>query len=217
VAATPLSQDRTRTFVETGKTVAGRFLDVWESRRNYAASLYLNGLPLTDKRPELSYTDGKTYPTQWFERARFEEHAEHHAPYDVQLGLLGVYAAEGRQDPAFQGVARSACPTGADYFPETRHCLSGTLRTYFYQYGGVVQFGFPLSEPFSEAARDVPGALFTVQYFERQRMELHPEQAGTPYAVLLGRLGAEQVGQVAEPLRTYPAEAGTPVDPIRVG
>jgi hypothetical protein len=91
----------------------------------------------------VNFTDGKTYPTQWFERARFEEHPETGAPYDVQLGLLGVYAAEGRRDPPFQGVEKRACPPGSDYFAETRHCLSGDLRTYFYQYGGVKQFGFP--------------------------------------------------------------------------
>src|SRR5207244_9299315 len=43
---------------------------------------------------------------------------------------------------------------------------------------------YPLSEEVSENG-------LTVQYFERARFEWHPENAGTPYEVLLGRLGAD--------------------------
>jgi len=32
-----------------------------------------------------------------------------------------------------------------------------------------------------------------VQYFERARFEYHPENAGTPYVVLLGLLGTDEV------------------------
>jgi hypothetical protein len=39
------------------------------------------------------------------------------------------------------------------------------------------------------------GAAKTVQYFERARFEWHPQHAGTPHEVLLGRLGAEGLGQ----------------------
>jgi hypothetical protein len=34
-----------------------------------------------------------------------------------------------------------------------------------------------------------------VQYFERARMELHPELAGTPYEVQLGHLGVQVLQQ----------------------
>jgi peptide/nickel transport system substrate-binding protein len=214
--AAPAEQGRSRTFQETGKTISGRILEVWESAGDYATAVYINGFPISDKRAEVNYTDGKTYQTQWFERARFEEHPENKAPYDVLLGLLGVYAAEGRTDTPFKGVDK---PTGAniDYFAETKHSLRGDIRTYFYKYGGVKQFGFPISEQFQEQSKDDPSKTYTVQYFERQRMELHPENKGTPFEVLLGRLGAEQVGQTAEQPRTYKEETGTAVDAIRVG
>jgi spore germination protein len=32
--------------------------------------------------------------------------------------------------------------------------------------------------------------VYTVQYLERQRFEYHPKHGGTPYEILLGRLGA---------------------------
>jgi len=35
------------------------------------------------------------------------------------------------------------------------------------------------------------GKEYTVQYFERARLEYHPENAGTPYVVLLGLMGTE--------------------------
>src|SRR5262249_43538003 len=156
-----------------------------------------NGLPISDKHGEVNFDDGKTYQTQWFERARFEEHPENKAPYDVLLGRLGVYAAEGRSDTPCKAVAKPR-DTGVDYFAETKHTIRGTIKTYFYKYGGVKQFGFPLSEEFVEQSKDDPSKSYTVQYFERQRFELHPENKGTLFEVLLGRLGAEQVGQVAD-------------------
>ena len=81
------------------------------------------------------------------------------------------------------------------WFPETRHTLSGKLLEYWWRYGGLAQFGYPLSEPFEETSR-ADGKRYTVQYFERARMELHPEKPA-PYEVELGLLGVEQVGMRA--------------------
>jgi hypothetical protein len=39
----------------------------------------------------------------------------------------------------------------------------------------------------------------TVQYFERARFEWHPDLSGTPYEVLLGRLGAEHIDHADQP------------------
>ena len=49
-------------------------------------------------------------------------------------------------------------------------------------------FGYPISEPFVD-----PTTGYTIQYFERARFEYHPENAGTPYDVLLGLLGTDAV------------------------
>src|SRR5439155_9072470 len=84
------------------------------------------------------------------------------------------------------------------------------------------QFGFPLSQPFQEVTKEtdpkVAGKSFLVQYFERQRFEYHPENAGTPFEVLLGRLGAEQKDQTADIDKAIPAsDRPNPVDTLRVG
>src|SRR4030081_3004253 len=91
---TAAAQGPSRTI--NGHAVAGRFLEVWSSQGSEQNNVYVNGLPITDKRAEISLTDGKSYDTQWFERARFEAHPENKAPYDVLLGLLGVTLTEGR-------------------------------------------------------------------------------------------------------------------------
>ena len=76
------------------------------------------------------------------------------------------------------------------YFTETQHYVSFGFKTFWVRSGGVPVFGFPLTEEFSELNPDLNRRL-TVQYLERQRFEYHPEHAGTPYEVELGRLGAE--------------------------
>jgi Cellulase (glycosyl hydrolase family 5) len=85
-------------FTETGHAIAPQFWGYWSSHglefdgrpgKSIAESLALFGLPLSEAAPEVSPTDGQTYLTQWFERARFEFHPEHTGtPYEVQLGLL---------------------------------------------------------------------------------------------------------------------------------
>jgi hypothetical protein len=101
--------------------------------------------------------------------------------------------------------ARRPAPAGPSpdqlYFPETGHSLAFGFRAFWEQNGGLPVFGYPLTEEFGQSPRDLPtrddaqlslyGARRTVQYLERQRFEYHPEHAGTPYAVQLGRLGVE--------------------------
>lgn len=207
------AQGTSRYFPQTNHSVEGRFLDVWSQNGDFAANVYINGFPLTDKRPEVNIEDGKVYPTQWFERARFEEHVGNEPPFDVLLGRLGAFAAEGRQDTPFQRVPK---PNSGTWFSETGHTVKGTIETYFNRYGGVKQFGLPLSEEFTEQSRDIPSKSYTVQYFERQRMELHPENKGTIYEVLLGRLGAEQEDQIPE-MPASVVRGTNPVDVLRIG
>ncbi len=80
---------------------------------------------------------------------------------------------------------------GNNFFPQTGHNLGGNFKNYWEKNGGLSVFGFPTTEEFQELNRDT-GQVFTVQYFERQRYEYHPENKGTPYEVLLGRLGADE-------------------------
>jgi hypothetical protein len=75
--------------------------------------------------------------------------------------------------------------TPGQFFPETGFTVGGRFLQFWRDNGGLAVFGYPLSEQYSENG-------LQVQYFERQRFELHPENA-RPYDVLLGRLGAERL------------------------
>ncbi|MBS1966724.1 MAG: hypothetical protein JST60_13065 [Chloroflexi bacterium SZAS-1] len=70
---------------ETGWCIRDRFLEYWWSN----GGLPVFGYPLSPPRNEINRETGKSYLTQWFERARFELHPELAAPYDVLLGRLG--------------------------------------------------------------------------------------------------------------------------------
>ena len=97
----------------------------------------------------------------------------------INLGFGGPAGA------AFNPVAPTSEP-GVAYYSETGHTLRGEFRTYWQRNGGLPVFGFPLSEEVRERGDD--GREYVVQYFERNRFELHPENAA-PYNVQLGRLG----------------------------
>jgi hypothetical protein len=86
-----------------------------------------------------------------------------------------------------------------NYFPQVQHTVRGVVLTYWRSHGGLAQFGYPLTEQFSEK-NPTDGKVYTVQYFERARFELHPEHAGTPSEVLLGLLGRTVTAErTAEP------------------
>ena len=112
------------------------------------------------------------------------------------LTLLGYNASNGKlYTLSLPNGARSATgdanPAGgpnAAFFPPTHHNLGGAFRTYWEGHGGLAQFGYPKTEPFREV-NPSDGRVYLVQYFERNRFEFHPENAGTPYEVLLGLLG----------------------------
>jgi hypothetical protein len=177
------------TFPETGKTVCGRFLEYWQGNGGLAQQ----GFPLTDEFTEINPTDNKPYLTQYFERARFEYHPENQPPYDVLLGLLGreqLLAKYGGTAPP--GTAGNPLGTDCATFPETGKQVCGVFRDYWIANGGLAQQGLPLTDLFLET-NPTDGKQYPTQYFERARFEYHAENIGTPYVVLLGLLGREQL------------------------
>jgi hypothetical protein len=69
------------------------------------------------------------------------------------------------------------------YFPETGHSVRGEFLEFFETHGGLAVFGYPLTDEFTQDGR-------RVQYFQKVRMEWHPEFP-EPYNVQLGLLGDE--------------------------
>lgn len=70
-----------------------------------------------------------------------------------------------------------------EFFKETGHWVKGEFLAYFHSHGGLAIFGYPITEEFVDQG-------LSVQYFQKARMEWHPENP-VPYKVQLGLLGEE--------------------------
>ncbi|HEX5503347.1 MAG TPA: CAP domain-containing protein [Thermomicrobiales bacterium] len=165
-------------FSETGHNVPDFFYHYWAANGGKAQF----GLPLTEPYTEHGLT------IQWFERARFERHPElAGSPNEIELGQLGreVHPADPPTIPTGNTVA---------FFAQTGHNVA-LFRAYWQQHGGLAVFGLPLTEELHET-NQADGKTYTVQYFERARLEEHSDRAGTPYEVQLGLLGGELYNKV---------------------
>ncbi len=162
-------------FASTGHTLAFGFKQFWEADGGLAAF----GYPISEEFGELDPVTGRTFTVQYFERYRFEYHPEFAGtPWEVSLGLLGAQVAP-------QAFPTAPPPPNSSilYFADTQHTLGGPFRSFWEANGGLEMFGYPISEPFEQG-----GTL--VQYFERARLELHPDlPSGSD--VLLSRLGIQ--------------------------
>jgi hypothetical protein len=180
--ATDLNAPGNTFFEETGHNLSEPFRTYWLRHGH----LNILGYPITEVF-EGPLAGGNSYKQQYFERARMEYHPENRPPADVQLGLLGVWAAERRESRDAQTMN---APEGV-FFPETGQSLN-LFHTWWQSNGGLPTFGFPIS-PEVDEPNAADGNTYTVQYFERNRFEHHPEHAGTPQEVMLGLLGTEYV------------------------
>jgi len=176
---------------ETGYCAANAFLDFWKAH----GGLETLGYPIT-----APHREGNGLIFQYYERAVMEWHPEQARDYQVLLTLLGSLYQHGT--PATK-QAPVPCVGACALFGETNHTLRGPFLDYWQTYGGLAVYGYPLTEEIQER-NAADGRVYTVQYFERNRFEYHPENAGTRYAVQLGRLGAEVLAENPDAVNSWP-------------
>jgi YVTN family beta-propeller protein len=182
-----------RCFQETGMCIAGRIREFWEQN----GGLPVFGFPVAPQQEQA--IEGRSLQAQWFERTRLELHPDNPRPYDVALGRLGAQRL-GQQGRNWFALPKSEPQTGCRFFAETGHNICGAVLSAWRAHGlefdgrrgtsereSLALFGLPLGDARPEV---VDGVERTVQWFERARFELHPENA-RPYDVLLGLLGNE--------------------------
>jgi hypothetical protein len=92
----------------------------------------------------------------------------------------------------FSPVVSSAATSKERCFTETGNCISGDIRAFWERNGGLAVFGFPTSK---QIVMQIEGKSVEAQHFERNRIELHPENLA-PYNVLIGRVGALNMQQI---------------------
>ncbi|MBN1811849.1 MAG: hypothetical protein JXA14_08445 [Anaerolineae bacterium] len=161
VAISRAQTQNCRFFDDSGHYVCDEFLEFYVER----GGLEVFGYPLTE-----AYDDPRLgLRVQYFQRARMEWHSDNEIRYRLQLGLLVdelgySYPQAGPEEiPAIPDPNRQ-------YFPETGHVVAYAFLDYFRDKGGVDIFGYPRSELLYEDG-------YYVQYFQRARMEWHPEDA----------------------------------------
>lgn len=132
--------------------------------------------------------------------------------YEYTFNLPGIYdyICTFHPDMIARVVVQGAPDTYT--FPETGFTVKGPFLTYWMTHGlefgdynvtyreSLALFGYPIS---NEIRQKLGDQEYVVQYFERARLELHPENADPDFQVLLG-----QFGRILHPLD--PAAAQLP-------
>jgi hypothetical protein len=176
-----LAQSAARCFPQTGFCISGPIRTYWE--RNGGLAVF--GYPIAPLQSE--QVEDWVGPVQWFERDRLEDHSAE--GYGVLAGRLGAEVLERQGRPWVYGnevPGRAGGP--CRFFAETGYNVCNLeFRRYWEGNGGLARFGYPITPLIQET---IEGRTYQVQYFERRRMEYHPENAA-PYNVLLGLLGRD--------------------------
>jgi hypothetical protein len=181
LAAPTASAQAQRCFSETGFCISGVIRSYWE--RNGGLAVF--GYPISDLHTE-TVEGSWSGPVQWFERDRLEDHSRE--GLGVLAGRLGARYLELQGRPWSQGnegprPGRALCIK----FDQTGYNVCAPFSYYWEHNGGLQRFGYPITPAMQES---VEGHTYLVQYFERRRMEYHPENQ-RPYDILLGLLGRE--------------------------
>lgn len=172
-----LKTDDRRYFEQTGKVVSGDFLRTFDKD-----GLAQIGYPISEET-----TDGGL-KVQYFERARMEYHPELASTgAAVQFTRLGAQLASPGEFPQVQPFTGTHSNT---FMPETGHSLATPFLEYWSNHGGLDVFGYPISEAGTQ------NGLYA-QWFERARMEYHPESKVTEWAVQLTQLGSIAYGKAS--------------------
>jgi hypothetical protein len=191
-------------FEATGHSLRGAFLRYWQNN----GGVQRFGMPLTEEVVIPLPGHGRPHVVQYFERARFEHFPQYSgSPAEVGLTRLGdaVLQQQGvnwqtlpRDEPpppppaedddreAEQAEPENQCV----HFYETGRNLCPPFRAAWEAYGGRDSLGLPLTAPI-ENINEATGNSYTVQYFERARLEYFPEHQGTPNEIQFGMLGRE--------------------------
>ena len=107
-----------------------------------------------------------------------------------------TYLARGNEVVGGNFTVTGSGGATARHFPETGFTVGGRFLAYWENNGGLALYGYPLSAAFEQELED--GNAYLVQYFERARLEWHPENAA-PDDVLLGQFGRRIHGGAEPP------------------
>jgi hypothetical protein len=186
-------------YPESGHWVVGEFLRAYQA---VADPQKVYGYPITE-----AFED----PTirrmvQYFQKARFELYPENPVDLKVRISPLGEYL----YNPGQLLPVPNNFPTCRVY-PETGYQVCYAFFEYYEENGGAAQFGYPISNFEIHAGR-------IMQYFQRARLEWHPELPNGQRVVLsdLGRLYFDTIRENPVRLLPAPVQDNRPVVVLRL-
>lgn len=200
VAWPPVTAQSTCTSPDfaTKIAIAPEFCQFWFD--NGGISIF--GQPITTLNNETSPETGQSVPTQWFERHRFELRPKAGGGTEVVLGKLGSElraealnknASQQQIDPDFRPatvlVDPDFPPDEQKFFDQTKHNVRFKFLDFWNKNGGETRLGLPISEEHLEFEPETH-RFYVAQWFERARMEFHPENPPET-EILLGQLGSQ--------------------------
>ena len=167
-------------FDETGHSVSGEF---WGKYQSVSDPTLLFGHPLTEAIQD--QVSGRL--VQYFRRARFELFPNDTEGKRVKLTLLGQEIYQPGSDPELSIPFNI---TACRYFAKTNKQICYSFLEFFEKYGGVEQFGYPISNIELHNNR-------IVQYFQYASFEWRPESPAGQRVVLsdLGTIYFEKTSQ----------------------
>lgn len=187
----------THCFVQTGFCVDALLFPYWQ--KNGGVAVF--GYPISNIQRES--VEGVTLNIQWFERDRLEVQPDG----SITTGRLGARLLDYMQTPWHIGDGRivdvpftapSPIPPllppdilvhDCTAFARTGYQSCGLFARYWQHNGGLTRFGYPITPLRMVELED--GNWYWVQYYERRRLEYHPESANNAFTVLLGLLGTQ--------------------------
>jgi len=189
--APPVGSGRGVYIAATHHTLAEPFLGYWRGHGGLATL----GYPAT----EAFYEHGVLQ--QYTERALLT------AGGPVRTAGLGTALTAARRFPRVSGAG-----AGARFFADTGHSLGGRFLSYWLGHRGESVLGAPISEVLYEGNGDGSGRRYLLQWFERGRLEYHPENTGR-YAMEPGLVGLDALRVRGWLPRPAPATAISPAAP----
>jgi hypothetical protein len=181
--------DFARYFAETGHNLKNPFLERWTQSGGESVL----GVPISEER-----YDPDAGVVQTFATITLVYDPSLEAPWDVQAQHLPRDVVN-QIAPVSARRAVSDCSSSAScrFFPEKGHTITGWIRSFWAEHGGLPIFGLPLSEAFEDRVSGVK-----VQVFERAVLEDHG--SGDVRVRPMARILAEANGLFGDPA-FYPA------------
>ena len=184
-----------RYFPETGHWVNGEFLRAYES---VADPLLVYGYPITGSFQSQSCSQKPCLTVQYFDHVRFEQHPENPPESHIIISSLGDFqhTMDGTAVVAAIPSNSNACRLIYQDPQKAGIPVCYAFLKFYDTYGGIAQFGYPISEVEIREGR-------LVQYFNYARFEWHPENP-SGQRVTLTDLGQIFFSETEDPIYLLP-------------